>query len=126
MPVQTLYADDQGYDVARAAIKATDRAVLARIDGLFCATDLMAIGALDALRIDLGIAVPGDMQVVGFDDIEQAGWASFDLSTIRQDVDAQADTVIRLLTERIADRSLPIRLERAQLSPVLRGTTRHG
>lgn len=125
LPTEILYADDQGYDEARAGINRSCRTVRDRIDGLFCSTDLMALGALDALRIDLGIAVPDQIQVLGFDDIEQAGWASYDLSTIRQNVEAQTETVLRLLIERIADSSLPNRVEKQVLAPVLRGTTRH-
>ena len=60
-----------------------------------------------------------------FDDIEQAKWGSFNLSTIRQDIEAQTDTVVRLLIERIADSSLANRVERQPLAAVLRGTTRH-
>lgn len=126
VPNEVLYADDQGYDFARGGITGTPREVIDRIDGLFCSTDLMAIGALDALRHDLGIAVPDRIQVLGFDDIEQAGWASYDLSTIRQDVESQSSTVIRLLIERIADNTLAKRVENEPLEVVLRGTTRHG
>ena len=125
LPTEVLYTDGQGYGEARAGINRSDRAVRDRIDSLFCSTDLMALGALDALRIDLGIAVPAQIQVLGFDDIEQAGWASYDLSTIRQNVEAQTETVLRFLIERIADNSLPNRIEKQVLTPVLRGTTRH-
>ncbi|PUB14877.1 LacI family DNA-binding transcriptional regulator [Yoonia sediminilitoris] len=125
LSTEILYTQDQGYADARLGINETDRAVFDRIDGLFCSTDLMALGALDALRIDLGIAVPDQIQVLGFDDIEQASWGSFNLSTIRQDVDAQTKTVVRLLRERIADSSLTNRVERQPLNAVLRGTTRH-
>ena len=122
---EVFYAEDQSYDDARAGINAADRAILNRVDGLFCATDLMALGALDALRLDLGMAVPDQIQVLGFDDIEQASWASYNLSTIRQDIVSQAEIVVRLLIERIADGTLVNRVERQPLTPVLRGTTRH-
>lgn len=124
VPTEVLHAEDQGYDLARAGVCATDLAALDRIDGLFCATDLMAIGALDALRHDLGIAVPDRIQVLGFDDIEQAAWASYDLSTIRQDVAAQSNTVLRLLIERMEDNTLDKRVENEPLTVILRGTTR--
>jgi len=125
IPTQVIHSRDQGYDDACVAIGDAGHAVLDGIDGLFCPTDLLAIGALDALRIRFGIAVPGRVQVLGFDDIEQAGWASYDLSTIRQDVEVQSETVIRLLTERIADPCRPARIEHTPLSVVRRGTTRH-
>lgn len=126
LPVEILLADDQSHARSRACIAATDRAILDRIDGLFCATDLMALGALDGLRIDHAIAVPDDIQVLGFDDIEQAGWGAYDLSTIRQDIEAQADTVIRLLIQRLSGDASPNKLENGPLSAILRGTTRHG
>ncbi|MBM1280007.1 LacI family DNA-binding transcriptional regulator [Ponticoccus sp. SC6-36] len=124
-PVEVLLADDQGYADARAGIAKADADVLHRIDGLFCSTDLMALGALDALRIDRGIKVPEQMQVLGFDNIEQAGWGSYDLSTISQDIDAQAATVVRLLIERMAGDASSNKLEQEPLTAILRGTTRH-
>lgn len=125
LPSEIIHAEDQSYDAARAAIAQADRGILDRLDGLFCSTDLMALGALDALRIDLGITVPGQIQVLGFDDIEQAAWASYDLSTIRQDIDAQAEAVVALLVDRIRDGSAPNRVKREPLTLVHRGTTRH-
>jgi LacI family transcriptional regulator len=52
-----------------------------RPDAVFCANDLMAIGALDATR-ELGLAVPEDVALVGFDDIDAASLVSPALSTV--------------------------------------------
>ena len=52
-----------------------------RPEALFCANDLLAIGAIDALRKKLGMRVPEDVIVAGFDDIPAAAWASIDLTT---------------------------------------------
>lgn len=52
---------------------------------VFCANDLMAIGALDALRGPLGMRIPEDVLVAGFDDIPEASWESYDLTTVVQD-----------------------------------------
>ncbi len=54
-----------------------------RIDALFCCNDVMALAAIDMSR-HLGIRVPDDVAIVGFDDIPMAGWESYDLTTIRQ------------------------------------------
>lgn len=121
---KVFYSQDQSYDDARAGINAAGRSAMDGVDALFCATDLMAIGALDALRLDLGIRVPDQIQVLGFDDIEQANWASYNLSTIRQDIEAQSEIVVRLLIERIADGALANRVERQPLTTIRRGTTR--
>jgi LacI family transcriptional regulator len=53
------------------------------VTALFCANDLMALGALEAARA-LGRAVPGDLSLVGFDDIFVAALVSPPLTTIRQ------------------------------------------
>ena len=47
-----------------------------RPEALFCANDLLAIGAVDAMRKSLGMRVPEDVLVAGFDDIPAASWAS--------------------------------------------------
>ena len=52
-----------------------------RPDAVFCANDLMAVGALDALR-SLDLRVPDDVRLVGFDDIEAASLVSPALTTI--------------------------------------------
>lgn len=49
--------------------------------GIFCANDLMALGALDAAG-DLGSQVPGDLALVGFDDIEASAMVSPALTTV--------------------------------------------
>ena len=66
-------------------------------DGVFCVTDLLALGFMDVARREFGLAIPRDLCVVGFDDIEQAGWDSYRLTTFSQPLDAMADEVVDLL-----------------------------
>ena len=54
-------------------------------EALFCANDLMAIGALDALRKKFGMRVPQDVMVAGFDNVPEASWGAYDLTTVVQD-----------------------------------------
>lgn len=65
------------------------------LDGIFAASDLMAIGALSALR-KAGRRVPEDVAVVGFDDNEFAETADPPLTTIRQDPVLQGREMVRL------------------------------
>ena len=95
------------------------------IDGLFCATDLMALGAMDALRLDLGLAIPDEIQVVGFDDIEPAEWGSYALSTIRQNLEEQAMLALQLLKDRMANSTSKTRIVRVELLSIHRETTKH-
>ena len=63
-------------------------------EGVFCGNDIIAVGAMDAARRDLGLNVPHDVSVVGFDDIALAAWPSHDLTTVRQPMNAMIDRVV--------------------------------
>ncbi len=70
-------------------------------DALFCASDLMAIGALDLARCELGIKVPEELSIIGFDDIPMASWRQYSLTTIRQPTELLTDSVITILMNAI-------------------------
>ncbi|SLN66157.1 LacI family DNA-binding transcriptional regulator [Roseisalinus antarcticus] len=54
-------------------------------EAYFCGDDVIGLGALSALR-DAGLGVPDDVGLLGFNDMEIAGWAGVDLTTIRQPI----------------------------------------
>ncbi len=70
-------------------------------DAIFCANDIMAIGALDAIRSGAGLRVPEDVSVVGFDDIPMAAWPSYNLTTVRQPVQKMIEDSVEDLISRI-------------------------
>jgi len=72
-----------------------------RPDALFAANDHMAIACLDVLRQELGLRVPQDVGVVGFDDVPQAAWGAYRLTTVRQGVDPMVDATVALLREQM-------------------------
>lgn len=76
------------------------------IDGLFCANDLLALGALKALRA-AGRRVPQDVAVVGIDDIEEATYSEPALTTVAIDRATMATTAFELLERRILDPDAP-------------------
>jgi LacI family transcriptional regulator len=94
-----------------------------RPTAVFCANDVIAIGALNAARA-LNLAVPGDLTIVGFDDIAMSAWDVFSLTTVRQDLPAMAQAATALLEERIADPGGPRRLITVPSRVILRGS--HG
>ena len=75
-------------------------------DAVICANDMMAIGAMDAVRYDLGLRVPDAVSIVGFDGLAQAYWASFDLVTIRQPITAMVEAAIDMLMARVENPGL--------------------
>lgn len=89
---------------------------------VFCANDLTAFGAVDAAR-SLGLRVPEDVWIVGYDDIAMASWDVFDLTTVRQPTAEMARVAVRLLLERIAHPRTPLRREVFDNTLTVRGST---
>src|SRR5580692_5833756 len=70
---------------------------------IFCFNDIAAIGAIRALK-DVGLTVPGDVSIVGFDDIQSAAYSTPSLTTVRQPLTEMGQRGAQMLLERIADR----------------------
>ena len=77
---------------------------------VFCFNDIAAIGAIRALK-DAGLSVPGDVSVVGFDDIQSAAYATPSLTTVRQPLAEMGKRGAQVLLERIAHRDNPFPAE---------------
>jgi DNA-binding LacI/PurR family transcriptional regulator len=104
---------ERGIEAGRALLAADPRptAVLA-------ATDLLAIGVLEAAR-ELGLHVPADVSITGFDDIPGAAWTQPGLTTVRQPLIEKGEIAGRVLigeTTEARDIILPVEL-------VVRGST---
>ena len=112
---------DFGYERAREEVRAYYRAH-PMSDALFAANDVSAFGAIDALRHDLGRAIPEDTKVVGFDNIKQSGWKSYDLTTVGMDIDARVSALVRLIRNRLQDPASPDLVEGVETRLVVRGT----
>ncbi len=107
---QRIYARAIGnYDVAQARQAARDLFGDAadRPDAVFVAGDQMAIAVLDTLRHELGLAVPHDVSVVGFDNVPQAGWASYELTTFEQPVEPMVEATVALLQGYLREAQTP-------------------
>jgi LacI family transcriptional regulator len=87
---------------------------------LVCGNDVIALGALSAAR-RLGLSVPADLSVIGFDDIGMAGWPVIDLTTVRTDLAAMADAAATMLLAAIGGEATPV-VRRITPTLVLRGT----
>lgn len=85
------------------------------ITAVFALSDMAAIGLVKGLH-DLGIVVPRDISVVGFDDDERARYCIPALTTVRQDIVEKGRTAVRLLTaqlerEPLAERRVTLGVE---------------
>lgn len=64
---------------------------------IVCENDALAMGAVDAVRHKLGLRVPEDIAVTGFDDVPLASSPNYRLTTYRQPVEAMAEALVALL-----------------------------
>lgn len=78
-----------------------------RPDAVFVASDHMAFAVMDALRFDLGLRVPHDVSVVGFDNVPQADWGSYRLTTVEQPVQPMIEATVNLLQNYLRDDAFP-------------------
>ncbi|MDO9411703.1 MAG: LacI family DNA-binding transcriptional regulator [Pseudolabrys sp.] len=88
-------AGDFSYEAGYAATKRLLRKAK-RPDAIFYASDIMAAGGIDAAR-ELGMGVPEDVSIVGYDDVPMAALPCYSLTTIRQPVAEMAKVAIDLL-----------------------------
>lgn len=115
LQADAITTEQSGYEAARTLLAAGGR-----FDALFAASDLIALGAMKALR-EHGLEIPGDVAVAGFDDIAMASFAQPALSTVQQDTkqagEVLVDSLIRLIQRQpVESRKLPVKL-------VLRGSS---
>lgn len=91
-------------------------------DAIFVASDMMAFAVLDTLRGSLNRRVPDDVSVVGFDDVPQAAWGAYRLTTIRQNTDELIAVTVDTLFAQIEDRNAPRSKNRVPVELVIRDT----
>ncbi|PRY26096.1 DNA-binding LacI/PurR family transcriptional regulator [Aliiruegeria haliotis] len=84
-----------------AALRMFDVPADKRPDGVFVANDHMATIVMDVLRFDLGLRVPEDVSVVGYDDAPPAAWPAYNLTTVRQRVNLMVEETVGALLEAI-------------------------
>jgi DNA-binding LacI/PurR family transcriptional regulator len=94
---------DWGQESGAAAMR-TLLAQVPDLDAVFAASDAMAAGALPVLR-EAGRQVPGDVRLVGFDDLGLAATLDPPLTTVRHPLERIAEEMVRLLTDVIAGRT---------------------
>jgi DNA-binding LacI/PurR family transcriptional regulator len=114
-----LPSPDLGYQVTRRLLAGS-----AEFTALFAFNDISAIGAIGAIR-DVGLRVPDDVSVLGFDDIQSSAYQNPALSTVRQPLQRMGELAAQTLLRRIrAADSKPYPrqiVEKAEL--VVRGST---
>jgi DNA-binding LacI/PurR family transcriptional regulator len=106
---------DGGVAAARDLLAANERP-----DAIFCANDLLAFGVMDVIRRETTLRIPEDIAVIGFDDVPEAAWLSYELTTFRQDPVIMATRAVQLLEHRLQNPDAPRGYERVIPELVLR------
>lgn len=113
-----MHNRDRASELAREMFSGPDRP-----DAVFAGNDYMAFAVMDVLRFELGLSVPGDVSVVGFDDVPLASWPAYDLTTIRQPVKRMVNATVEALLSCIEGDNAPTNL-RIPGALMLRGSAR--
>ena len=71
-----------------------------RPDAIFVGNDHMAFAVMDAIRT-IGLRVPEDVSVIGYDDVPLASWPAYDLTTVRQPVNRMVEATVATLLSQI-------------------------
>ena len=82
----------------------------------------MAFAAMDVVRHEMGLSIPGDVAIVGYDDVPQAAWKAYDLTTVEQPSTAMVDATVEILLNQIQEKSVTRRAAVLPARLVERGT----
>lgn len=121
LDLSVSYATAYSFDAGRAEMArllSGDRA-----EAYFCGDDVLSIGALSAAQ-DAGLNVPGDLGLIGLNDMEMAGWENIDLTTIRNPISEIVRSSIELVEAMLDDPTVKTEARLFNCEVVERGTLR--
>lgn len=93
------------------------------VTAIVCVNDLVAIAALSAIK-GLGLSVPDDVSVIGFDNMQWSSWPLISLTTVHQPLNVLGERAVDLLVDRIAGSEEPVKIERLPVELVVRKSTK--
>lgn len=102
----TVVGGDFGAESGRACFAEVVERRGSPPDAIIAANDVMAIGCIDEAREAFGLDVPKDISIVGFDGVGPAGYAAYDVTTVRQPVQRMTESAVSMLLERIENPAL--------------------
>jgi LacI family transcriptional regulator len=120
LDVQVIHRGSTHNDAAAAAQELLRSAN--PVEAIFGASDMLALGAIDGARA-LGMRVPEDLWVAGFDNIEMSSWHSYSLTTVAEPVREMAQVGVEMLRKRIAGSDDPPIVRHLPSSLIVRDST---
>ncbi len=120
-----LHARAEGDFIMEKAAEATRKMFTSDPpEAVFVANDHMALAVMDTLRFEMGLDVPRDVSVVGYDDVPAAGWPAYNLTTVRQPANRMVANTIDILLDQIENGAGKSRRIAIDGPLVLRGSAR--
>lgn len=117
--IDGMYKRETAAEAARQLFSGPDRP-----DAVFVGNDHMAFAVMDVLRSELKLDVPGDVSVVGYDDVPLASWAAYDLTTLRQPSNRMVEATVKTLLDWIEEGSKDVRKIKIGGPLMIRGSAR--
>ena len=111
---RSLYAREVGNFVQDEARRAARKMFTKKEipDAIFVASDDMAFAVMDVIRFELGLKIPEQVSVVGYDDVPISSWPAYDLTTVRQPANRMVAETVSIILECIENpETKPLRIE---------------
>ncbi len=93
-------------------------------DAIFVANDHMAFAVMDVIRSEFGLRIPADVSIIGYDDVPEAAWRAYDLTTVSQSSQRMIEAAISILLEQIENAVVRRRAVVLPAELVIRGSAR--
>jgi len=116
-PLRGDWSPRSGFEAGRVLAR------MPEVSAVFVANDSMSVGVLRAFH-EHGLNVPGDVSIVGFDDVPEAAYVSPPLTTVRQDFAEVARRSLALLLDQISSGIRPAKRQVVGTTLVVRDSTR--
>lgn len=120
-PARAIFGSTYSHEAGQALMR--DLLSAGRFDAVFCGDDILAMGALDAC-VEAGVRVPGQIGILGFNDIAMAAWSSYRLTTIRQPIGDIITAAVDMITTMVEGPAINVASRRFRCSLVERKTLR--
>ena len=91
------YTYEEGRKAMKMILKGNKRP-----DAVFCAGDMLALGAMDVAKYEYGLKIPQDLAIMGFDNIDATSWSPYLLTTFEQQIDAMLETTFDYLEKKLS------------------------
>ena len=110
------YRYESGFKLAQELLSGPEK-----IDCIFCANDIIAIGAMEGIR-EMGLRIPEDISIAGCDNIYIANWPSFSLTTWGYSTEEMVEETVKILLDEIDGNSKGPKTVVVKGSLVIRGS----